>query len=317
MRQRVTVGLWCALAVLGCSSTAGLAVASAIVTYAFWARFFLPATAEGKLAGYGGKLCNVLGIGLPRCLVLRQWQMQRWNSNRRANCLLVSWAGGGVLLGGLPRAELRRTVNRLQLPVDVLFLLDPTAMSFYCDPRVAATLDQRLPELTGRYKRVVFIGNCMGATGALLWSHLATHVLAFKPVVDPSFQLPYWLGATCCVPSGPIGLKSRVVKAVSKTTRGKTCIHIYCGNEKDLCHARALRCSPPRETEAPSLPLRQPGVHCAHLLSDGGTTGMIKTLRNNGFLDAMIRAAVAAGDSEEPTAPGRWPGVVCHEADDL
>lgn len=42
---------------------------------------------------------------------------------------------------------------------------------------------QRLSQVTKKYKRVVMVGDSMGATAALLFSPLATAVQAFSPQV--------------------------------------------------------------------------------------------------------------------------------------
>ena len=42
----------------------------------------------------------------------------------------------------------------------------------------------RLASVTQRYSKILFLGDSMGASGALLFSDLATAVLAFSPQVQ-------------------------------------------------------------------------------------------------------------------------------------
>jgi hypothetical protein len=67
----------------------------------------------------------------------------------------------------------------------VLFVVDPFR-DWYAGGDAAAlkaSYHQRLEECAAGYPRVLMIGDSMGATGALLFSRLATAVLAFCPQV--------------------------------------------------------------------------------------------------------------------------------------
>ena len=84
---------------------------------------------------------------------------------------------------------------------DQLYVLDPTGMSFY--QHGIATFERQLRQCLVPYKKVVFLGNCMGATAALRFAALLRHqqdtVLAFNPEVDPArdsrkvFRAASWL----------------------------------------------------------------------------------------------------------------------------
>lgn len=71
----------------------------------------------------------------------------------------------------------------------------PTARSFESRHSPAAGDDgiefwrQRLSNVTSRYEKVIMLGDSMGATGALLFSDLATLVQAFTPQVGREASL--------------------------------------------------------------------------------------------------------------------------------
>lgn len=57
----------------------------------------------------------------------------------------------------------------------------------------------RLSQVTSRYKRVLMLGDSMGASAALLFSPLATAVQAFSPQVRPVDFMPH-KGYLVCSP---------------------------------------------------------------------------------------------------------------------
>jgi hypothetical protein len=68
---------------------------------------------------------------------------------------------------------------------DALYVVDP-ARNWYGggDESELGAWRERLAPVAARYERVLFIGDSMGATGALLLADLATAVHAFTPQVD-------------------------------------------------------------------------------------------------------------------------------------
>jgi len=119
---------------------------------------------------------------------------RRRSSNKttdRAKTLVVAFSGGAVNKIGIPRHEFRRTLLASAVVTsacDQLYVLDPTGMSMYAHE--LATFEQRLRDLIGGYARCVFIGNCMGATGALRFAHLlpsaSSTVIAVNPEIAPA-----------------------------------------------------------------------------------------------------------------------------------
>ena len=75
---------------------------------------------------------------------------------------------------------------------DVLFVVDPHR-SWYCggEPQALQHMYRsRLQQYTQQYNEVIMIGDSMGATASLLFSDLATYVLAFCPQVG--FRAGSW-----------------------------------------------------------------------------------------------------------------------------
>mmetsp|Transcript_39748 Transcript_39748/g.93341 ORF Transcript_39748/g.93341 Transcript_39748/m.93341 type:complete len:110 (-) Transcript_39748:383-712(-) len=108
----------------------------------------------------------------------------------------------------MPRTEFRSQLQQgiLSRQADNLFMVDPTGMSFYTSGE--QELRAVLKAVVASYEVVVFLGNCMGATGALLCADLLSHkkttVLAFNPEVDPfvdprlGFKTGAWLQREVC-----------------------------------------------------------------------------------------------------------------------
>ena len=97
--------------------------------------------------------------------------------------------------------------------------------------------ESRLAAATSRYSRVVFLGDSMGATAALLLAPLATAVHAFCPQVD--------LASSSIRPGegGPWfeGLKGRVLASVAAAARGRAALHVHVGNWRhDIEQVRLL-----------------------------------------------------------------------------
>jgi hypothetical protein len=70
---------------------------------------------------------------------------------------------------------------------DVLYVLDPARSWYYQDPGCSWSgfthFESEISKViaSGGYKHVLMMGDSMGGSGALLFSHLATRVLAFVP----------------------------------------------------------------------------------------------------------------------------------------
>ena len=114
--------------------------------------------------------------------------------DRRSELLFVSFAGAALQVGGFPKKEFRRSLSRFDC--DQAFLMDPQQSFFMDAPRPAPgqrwgrwqgydATEERLRELCGHYKAVIFVGCSMGGAGVLLFSHLATFAIAFNPLVRP------------------------------------------------------------------------------------------------------------------------------------
>jgi len=169
-------------------------------------------------AGHSTML-NPRAAGLPLQAMLQKREGRR---SERSGTLVVAFSGGATNKIGLARLEFRRMLSEAGTShVDQLYVLDPTGMSFY-EHRLS-TFQAQLRECLRPYSRVIFLGNCMGATAALRFAGLLRHkhdmVLAFNPEVVPGrdsrkvFRI-----AACLSPTQTSKLRGVLERAVLKTS---------------------------------------------------------------------------------------------------
>jgi len=144
--------------------------------------------------GYLAKLSYVLGIRI-KFLEQRRWKFVPFNLYEKSRVLIVSFAGGALKIGGVPQAEFSKTLASFEC--DQLFLVDPTGMSWFLQgPNFnwegIKYYESILSKFCESYSKVLFIGNCMGATGAFMMGHLADRVILFRPNIDPRNH-PDWI----------------------------------------------------------------------------------------------------------------------------
>ncbi|ETO28593.1 hypothetical protein RFI_08537 [Reticulomyxa filosa] len=148
-------------------------------------------------------------------------------------CLVISFSGGAIKIGGYSQIEFRRVLSECVTEIhnddtnyddndgndnkekeskheyafDQLYVLDPTGMSWYSyvyDKTYTSNwwdgwkvLGKNLREILKHYKYCLYIGNCMGGTGALIASSYVPenitrcHVVTFNPHLSPSTH-PEW-----------------------------------------------------------------------------------------------------------------------------
>ena len=152
------------------------------------------------------------------------------NSQSRASTLVVAFAGGAVNKVGIPRAEFRRTLQSLpgtQL-CDQLYVHDPSGMSFYSHGQAPFLL--ALTSVVRAYDKVVFVGNCMGATAVLRFAYLlpsaACTAIAVNPEVEPwrDWTRPSFLLAALLLPRLCLRLRAEVGASVA-ASRGRVHVH--------------------------------------------------------------------------------------------
>ena len=139
----------------------------------------------------------------------------------KSKTIIVSFSGGAVRGIGIPRTEFRRTLqekNSRTSKCDLLFVVDTTGMSFY--HYHLDELKDLLQDVLKFYDKVVLMGNCMGATGALLYSSFIPSkcngaVVAFCPEVDPASdsRLMFKLGS-CVQPSICSSLRLKITNNI-------------------------------------------------------------------------------------------------------
>jgi len=115
-----------------------------------------------------------------------RWAFVKSTTNEKSKYLVIAFAGGALRLAMIPQPEFVKSLT--DFDCDKLFLTDPLQSWYLNDPdngwKGYEYHEQKIKEITSKYDKVLFIGNCMGGTGALLFSHLATRVLIFNPHVD-------------------------------------------------------------------------------------------------------------------------------------
>jgi hypothetical protein len=100
--------------------------------------------------------------------------------------LVIAFSSMG---SGLVRPEFRGSLRNIT-SVDKLFVIDPAYSWYMQDPGCSWTgfefYEHKIKEYIARggYKRVAMLGDSMGGSAALLFSHLATNVCSFVPQID-------------------------------------------------------------------------------------------------------------------------------------
>ncbi|CAM6122601.1 unnamed protein product [Calypogeia fissa] len=125
-----------------------------------------------------------------------QAHSEKINQAEKADVLVVAFgsAPGVPNWGGLLKKVKVSMRQRSILPVfDILYVVD-SARSWYTHDyspqnvnggkRIGSYYRNEVKEAVKDYKNVIMLGDSMGASGALMFSHLATSVLAFCPQVD-------------------------------------------------------------------------------------------------------------------------------------
>jgi hypothetical protein len=181
------------------------------------ARFsFFPAT-SGKNDEEGDAASSLAALQDPRAGGITS--LEQIIGANRSNRVVVAFSGGATNTIGLARLEFRRMLSQYR-ELDQLYVLDPTGMSFY--EHNIKTFQEQLAACLAPYQKVIFLGNCMGATAALRFSAMLQHpedtVLAFNPEIDPArdsrrvFRI-----AACLSPSTTSQLRAVLEKAVADT----------------------------------------------------------------------------------------------------
>jgi Leucine-rich repeat (LRR) protein len=108
------------------------------------------------------------------------------SSRPSTEVLVVSFgsAPGTPNWGGLLKKVRAAATTPQEQNFDVLYVVDPHRSWYRGGDDGYVQYERRLRAACARYKHVVFIGDSMGATAALLFSHLATEVHAWTPQVD-------------------------------------------------------------------------------------------------------------------------------------
>jgi len=191
--------------------------------------------------GLVAKILYLFGFQSPS-IESKRWTFFPHDPSKRSDAIIVSFAGGALKVGGTPITEFQRSLSNFQC--DQLFVMDPTGMTWYLqDPDSRwegyKYYEEKLLQITKNYSKCMFIGNCMGGSGALMMSHIATKVVVFNPHVDPSchrvksIKFANWL-----MPQSMRGELYRLIK--ENTTKTKGSVHVYGSKYEQIIEETSL-----------------------------------------------------------------------------
>mmetsp|Transcript_38 Transcript_38/g.85 ORF Transcript_38/g.85 Transcript_38/m.85 type:complete len:279 (-) Transcript_38:206-1042(-) len=123
---------------------------------------------------------------------LRAMEWMEYIRYPRSKVLVVAFAGGGVMIGGIPLPEWAKTCSRIE-GIDYLTVVD-VHQKWYLQQH--NKWRERFRSLFAKYEKVLLLGNCMGATGAMLFADMADSVVAFAPQTClKNAKGVYWLNS--------------------------------------------------------------------------------------------------------------------------
>jgi hypothetical protein len=210
-------------------------------------------------------------------------------STNKRRPLLVAFAGGALQLGGQTRPEFVNSTA--DLDCDRLFVTDPSN-AWYTDEQFAIRFEAVLAPYGGA---VVFVGNCLGATGALRFAHLAKHVLCINPDIDVVNHSDWRIRFAASRIDDSLQARSlfveRLVQSVGKC-RGTVRIYVD-GNPTHRHEARLLQ-SLLDDDETATVDLQV--VHC-DVSGASGEEKLPRKLRNSGELSSALREFLSTASS--------------------
>ena len=172
------------------------------------------------------KFCMLFNY-IPQHIKVLEWTFVPQEVGVRQRRLVVSFAGGGVRIGGYTLAEFAKTISKMK-DCDALLLTDPLQLWYLSNYN---ELHTKLQNFTSLYKEVLFLGNCMGGSGALLYADLATCVISFAPQTTLTHAKGmYWLNSYRLDSYRRVHFESLIHSAVSKC-KGKC--YVYFSPRKD------------------------------------------------------------------------------------
>lgn len=147
-----------------------------------------------------------------------------------SDALIVAFSGGATNKIGLARLEFRRMLSMNNTPtaqLDQLYVLDPTGMSFY--EHHIEQFTSCLRRAIRPYKRVIFLGNCMGATAAIRFAPLLRSpkdtVLAFNPEVNPKADSRILFKIAAMLAPRTTGALASIMRSALQSTPARVRIH--------------------------------------------------------------------------------------------
>jgi hypothetical protein len=160
-------------------------------------------------------------------------------SDHTTDSLVVAFAGGGVMIGGISLLEFGKTVTSLN--VDYILVADPFQAWYLQDEKLGwegqKEWKEKFSKIFCHYKTILLIGNCLGGSGALLFAEMATRVIAFSPLttLDHSRKW-YWLNSRRI----PALLRQQYPQLLQTSISKCPQVFIYFSKEKDTYMAAYL-----------------------------------------------------------------------------
>lgn len=210
-------------------------------------------------------------------------------SNNRRRPLLVAFAGGALQLGGQTRPEFVNSTD--DLDCDRLFVTDPSN-AWYTDEQFAVRFEAVLAPYRGA---VVFVGNCLGATGALRFAHLAKHVLCINPDIDVVNHNDWRIRFAASRIDDSLQARSLFVeRLVQSVCKCRGTVRIYVDGSLNHKHEARLLQTLLEDEEAATVDLQV--VHC-EVSGASGEEKLPRKLRNSGELSKALREFLSTASS--------------------
>jgi len=132
---------------------------------------------------------------------------KKWDKGQKN--LIVTFAGNGLVIGGWPIFEFNRSLSKMNLPCDVMFMKDMTEKWYLGGLKgLGKNIHHTITFLRRgiqNYDKVIFIGASAGGYASILFGSLleVDAVVGFNPQTDLNYakkQCKEWRGKPICNP---------------------------------------------------------------------------------------------------------------------
>jgi len=224
--------------------------------------------------------------------------------NPPCDTLVVAFSSLGDYL---IRPEFRKTLQ--DLPCARLFVMDPSCSWYWNCPNGSwegfAYYEAQIATMAKGFRRVVMLGDSMGGSGALLYSHLATLVISFVPQVD--LEADIHVRREDFTPPRKRAFTERVLASIRKarTKANPAWIEVHRGRASiDSRHTELLKADVEESYEKHAAACREasaavePFVVVVH---DCDSHFVSTNLKKQGLLKPYIASRIARHSTERQT----------------